>query len=44
MVEENSLEDDKIRQIVRDQYAKVAEGRQEQQVVVVQPHHQKIQT
>lgn len=29
MVEENSLEDDKIRQVVREQYAKVAEGRQE---------------
>ncbi len=29
MVEENFLEDDKIRQIVRDRYAKVAIGRQE---------------
>jgi ubiquinone/menaquinone biosynthesis C-methylase UbiE len=29
MVEENSFEDDKIRQVVREQYAKVAEGRQE---------------
>ena len=29
MVEENWLEDAKIRQIVREQYAKVAEGRQE---------------
>lgn len=29
MVEENSLEDDKIRQIVREQYGRVAEGRSE---------------